>query len=203
MKNMPISQTRQGLRQQRWLPILTVALISGLVVITYQVSFGSLIFSGTLSPYLSIGIGFCLMGVVLIASIEALLSGNPGMVAIPTVSSAVIVAAMVNNIAGELGADSEQLFPTVTAAITLASLLTGSAFLALGWLRLGSLIRYIPYPVIGGFLAGTGWLVASGALKTMTGVPLSLANLESLSLPETVLLWLPGAVFGIVLLLLV
>ena len=203
MDHKPPDQPRHGLRPQKLLPILTVALISGLVVITYQVSFGSLIFSGDLSPYLSTGIGFCLMGVVLIGSIEALLSGNPGMVAIPTVGSAVIVATMANNIAGELGGNSEQLFPTVTAAITIASLLTGAAFLALGWLRLGSLIRYIPYPVIGGFLAGTGWLVASGALKTMTGIPLKLVNLERLSQPEALLLWLPGVVFGIVLLLLV
>jgi SulP family sulfate permease len=72
-----------------------------------------------------------------------------------------------------------------------------------GWLRLGSLIRYIPYPVIGGFLAGTGWLVASGALKTMTGMPINLANLGFFIQPETLLLWLAGAVFGLVLLLLV
>jgi hypothetical protein len=64
MKPKPIDQIQEGLRQQRVLPILTVALISGLVVITYQVSFGSLIFSGSLSPYLASGIGFCLMGVV-------------------------------------------------------------------------------------------------------------------------------------------
>jgi SulP family sulfate permease len=91
----------------------------------------------------------------------------------------------------------------MTAAITIASLLTGAAFLALGWFRLGNLIRYIPYPVIGGFLAGTGWLVASGALKTMTGVPLSLGNLSKFAQPDMLLLWLPGIAFGIALLLLV
>src|SRR5512143_1522021 len=149
MKPKPNSQINQGLPPQRLLPILTVALISGLVVITYQVSFGSLIFSGDLSPYLSAGIGFCLMGVVLIGGIEALLSGNPGMVAIPTVGSAVIVATMGAQIANELSGAPERIFPTVTASITVAALLTGAAFLVLGWFKLGNLIRYIPYPVIG------------------------------------------------------
>ena len=203
MKLLPLRRVRPESPSQPLLPILTVALISGLVVTTYQISFGSLIFSGDLSPYLSAGIGFCLMGVVLIGGIEALLSGTPGMVAIPTVGSAVIVATMGAQIANELNGSPEKIFPTVTASITVAALLTGSAFLALGWFRLGNLIRYIPYPVIGGFLAGTGWLVASGALKTMNGVALSLANLPKFYTSEGLVRWLPGVIFGVVLLLLV
>jgi len=199
----PANTFRKAQRPRGLLPILTVAAISGLVVTTYQISYGSLIFSGNLSAHLSSGIGFCLMGAVLIGAIEALFSGNPGMVAIPTVSSAVIIAAMAANIAGELSSTPERVFPTVTAMITLASLLTGGVFLALGWFRLGNLIRYIPYPVIGGFLAGAAWLVVSGAMKTMNGIPLSLANLRRFAETEALLRWLPGAILGVILLLLV
>jgi SulP family sulfate permease len=203
MRPQPLSTLRLDLRPQRLLPILTVVLISGLVVTTYQISFGSLIFSGELSPHLSSGIGFCLMGVVLIGLMEALLSGSPGMVAIPTVASAVIVATMGADIAGGLAAAPQKVFPTVTASITVASLFTGGAFLALGWFRLGNLIRYIPYPVIGGFLAGTGWLVVSGALKMMNGIPFSLANLGQFAQADALLRWLPGVAFGVILLLLI
>src|SRR3972149_2042354 len=93
---------QQSIRPERILPILIVALISGLVVTTYQISFGSMIFSGSLAGFLSSGIGFCLMGVVLVGGIEALLSAKPGMVAIPTVASAVIIATMAANIASDL-----------------------------------------------------------------------------------------------------
>jgi SulP family sulfate permease len=203
MKIHSLTTLRQDLHPHRLLPIVTVAIISGLVVTTYQISFGSLIFSGDLSSYLSSGIGFCLMGVVLIGGIEALLSGNPGMVAIPTVSSSVIVATIGAGIARELSGAPDKVFPTVTAAITVTSLLTGGTFLALGWFRLGNLIRYIPYPVIGGFLAGTGWLVVSGAFKTMNGIPLSLANLGRFAQGEALLRWLPGVIYGVILLLLV
>ena len=188
---------------QRLLPTLTTALIAALVSTTYMISYGSLIFSGELTPYLASGIGFCLMGVVLIASIEALLSGSPGLVAIPTVNSAVIIASMAAAIASQLDGQSETIFPTVTAAITIATLLTGAAFLGLGWFRLGNLIRYIPYPVIGGFLAGTGWLVVRGALKTMTDIPFSLANIDQYLQAEVLFRWLPGVLFGILVLMLV
>jgi sulfate permease, SulP family len=187
----------------RVLPILTAALISGLVVITYQISFGSLIFSGDLAPYTANGIGFCLMGVVLIGAIEAVLSGSPGLVANPTAGSAAIVAAIAAGIAAGVSSSPEAVFPTVTAAITGSTLLTGSVFLILGRFQLGNFIRYFPYPVIGGFLAGTGWLVLSGALKTMSGVSLSWANLASFADPSVLLRWLPGVIFGVTLLLLV
>ncbi len=45
-----------------------------------------------------------------------------------------------------------------TALVT--SLATfGISLWMLGFFRLGRLVRYVPYPVIGGFLAGTGWLL--------------------------------------------
>lgn len=193
---------REVLRPRRLFPILTVAIISGLVVTTYQISYGTLIFAGDLSPYLSNGIGFCLMGVVLIAGIEALMSGNPGMVAIPTVNSAVILATMATGLAASMERGSRYLFPTVAATMTIAALLTGGAFLALGWFRMGNLIRFIPYPVIGGFLAGTGWLVLTGALKTMNGVALNVVNVPQFITPAALLRWLPGTLLGVFLLLL-
>jgi len=90
--------------------------------------------------------------------------------------------------------------PTILAAIILTSLATGAVFLALGQFRLGSLIRFIPYPVIGGFIAGTGWLLVSNSVRMMTGIPLGFRGLPLLLQPETLLHWLPGAIFGVALL---
>ena len=41
----------------------------------------------------------------------------------------------------------------------------------LGTFRLGNLARFIPYPVVGGFLAGTGWLLIKGGLRVAVGHP--------------------------------
>ncbi len=197
------TQLQPKFQPRQIMPIVTAALISGLVVITYQISFGSLIFSGDLSPYASNGIGFCLMGVVLIGVIEALLSGSPGLVANPTAGSAAIVAAITAAIAAELSSTPQAVFPTVTAAITGSTLLTGGALLVLGRFQLGNFIRFFPYPVIGGFLAGTGWLVLSGAMKTMSGLAFRWVNLKTYLTPEVLIRWLPGVIFGVTLLLLV
>jgi sulfate permease, SulP family len=190
------------LHPRRLAPILIVSLISGLVVTTYQISFGSLIFSGELAGYVSTGIGFCLMGVVIIASMEAILSGNPGMVAIPTVGSAVIVATIAANITRLLAAAPHRIFPTVVAGITIASIITGGVFILLGWMRLGNLIRFIPHPVIGGFLAGTGWLVFQGALKVMNGISLDWDTVVQYVHTDALLRWLPGMALGVIMLFL-
>ena len=46
---------------------------------------------------------------------------------------------------------------TVIAAFMVTTLVTG-LFLLLGRLKLGNLVRYIPYPVTGGFFAGIGYI---------------------------------------------
>ena len=66
--------------------------------------------------------------------------------------------------------------------------MTGLALFALGWRRLGKLIRFVPYPVVAGFLAATGWLIVSGAIRMATGVPISRATLLSFAAPPTALL---------------
>ena len=59
-------------------------------------------------------------------------------------------------IATDLPGAQQRTFLTVVLTISLATLIAGGFFFVLGSLELGNLIRFIPYPVIGGFLAGTG-----------------------------------------------
>jgi SulP family sulfate permease len=73
--------------------------------------------------------------------------------------------------------------------------------LVLGRFKLGTLIRYLPYPVVGGFLAGTGWLLVSGALGVLTGTSLTLAQLPTLLQPDLLVRWLPAFLFAVLLLI--
>jgi SulP family sulfate permease len=69
----------------------------------------------------------------------------------------------------------------------------------LGRFRLANLTRYIPYPVVGGFLAGSGWLLVIGSIKAATGEPVRMGTLIPLFTTAKLLPWLPCAVFGIAL----
>jgi len=84
----------------------------------------------------------------------------------------------------------------------------GVIFLVLGTFRLGNLVRFIPYPVVGGFLAGTGWLLFKGGIYIASGVELhrlftfdrlALRTFELLVSPVTLKRWVPALAFGVIL----
>ena len=54
----------------------------------------------------------------------------------------------------------------------LATLMAGFILLAIGYLRLGSLIRHIPHPVLTGFTAGIAIIIFSGEIRDLLGLSL-------------------------------
>ncbi|HEY9644748.1 MAG TPA: SulP family inorganic anion transporter, partial [Chroococcidiopsis sp.] len=182
------------------LPHLFAGLIVGIVTFTYGLSCAALIFSGPLTPYLPVGVGMAMISATLTAIVVALCSSIPFAIAGVDANAAVILAVIAGAIATQLEQTPAAILPTVWLAIVLSTLLTGLFLFLMGQLRLGRWVRFIPYPVIGGFLAGTGWLTTRGAFTVMAGVPLSLPNLPTLLQPELLLQWLPGGVFALALL---
>jgi sulfate permease, SulP family len=95
----------------------------------------------------------------------------------------------------------DQAFLTVVAATMIVTLLTALTFLVLGTFRLGNLARFIPYPVIGGFLAGTGWLLMKGGLAVAASTDPQLGTIGQFVDHFELVRWLPAFVFGVVLLI--
>src|SRR5262249_12621567 len=93
------------------------------------------------------------------------------------------------------------ILTTMLVGIAATSILTGVALAALGGLRLGTMVRFIPYPVIGGFLAGSGWLFVRGSVSVMTGHSLAMTDAMYLAMPSVVARWAPGFAFALALLL--
>ena len=58
-----------------------------------------------------------------------------------------------------------------------STLAMGLVYLLIRWFRLGKLVRFMPHPVMGGFLAGTGWLLVVGGIGVATDVPLGVGLL--------------------------
>jgi SulP family sulfate permease len=108
-------------------------------------------------------------------------------------TTATILALVAARIAAAMPEDDA--FLTVVLAIGVATVAAGLFFFVLGTLRLGELIRYVPYPVVGGFLAGTGWLLAKGAVGVLTDVPVALGTAGDVAGEWARLL--PGVAFAI------
>lgn len=182
---------------------ITAGLVVGVIILTVSISLAALIFSGDLAPFLSRGIGLFLFSALVMSIVVSVLSSLPGVTIVPQDSPGALIAVGAVGIASVMAGSAapEQIYFTVIAAIIISSLTTGVIFYLIGQFKLGNLVRFIPFPVIGGFLAGTGWLIVRGSLEGTIDQSLSLSILPSLFQPDLLFRWLPVTVFAIIVLL--
>jgi SulP family sulfate permease len=194
---------RAELDPKRLVPTVTFGVVLGVLEIVLAISLAALIFGGRLSAHLEAGIGLGLLSAVVTMVVVAFRSSLPSAVGSVQGSTAAVLALIATGIAAQVPAAEDESFLTVVIAIGLTTVATGAFLFALGLLRLGNLIRFMPYPVVGGFLAGTGWLLAKGSVGVLSGVSVSLSTLGDVFAADALRKWLPGTAFAVTLLLLV
>ena len=184
-------------------PSIIAGVISGIIKIVIATAFSALIFTGTLAPYLSQGIGIVLFGFFIFAVISIFTASYPVNINTPQDIPIAIIALIATTVMATSGKDwdADTTFQFIFVCIALTSILVGIFFFILGTLKLGKLVRFIPYPVVGGFLAGTGWLIVKFAFIMTADMGLSLANVISLFNQETLPKWFPGLIFGLIMLI--
>ena len=157
---------------------LSSGLILGLIQVIFAVSYAALMFSGRLSSYMAYAMTVTLITAAA-GGLYGLFAQEPTLVSGPeSGTSSVLAGVMV-----ALAAMPDSATPPLHAA--LAVLLVASITSALTYLlivRSGAtrLVRFIPFQVMAGFLAATGWLMCSGALNIIAGTPLTVAGIGSL-----------------------
>jgi sulfate permease, SulP family len=160
--------------------------VCSVLSIAYCLSYAVLIFAGPLQPLLSYGIAVTFLSAAIGGFIVALRSSLSFAVAGPDSSISVVLAALVASVIQRVIASgsSDFLAPTLIA-LSLATGLTGLLLCLLGFTHAGRAIRFVPYPVIGGFLGATGWLLITGAAQVITDQRVTLANIGAFIDPQT------------------
>ena len=186
-----------------FIPSLIAGTISGIIFVVSAMALAALIFTGPLSSYLPQGIGILLVGSIIFALFSALTATYPLILSAPQDIPIAILALMAVSIGAGINGQmvAEEAFQFIFVAIGVTSVLVGLFFWILGRFRLGKLVRFIPFPVVGGFLAGTGWLIVKFSFTMMTDMDLTLVNLEHFIESDIFFQWFPGLVFAVVMLL--
>ncbi|MGA9160560.1 MAG: SulP family inorganic anion transporter, partial [Actinomycetota bacterium] len=200
-------------RSGGWLTWIAAGVIIGAVEVVLAVAFAAFVFGGVLVGHLGDAIGLYLAAAALTLAILAWRAGSRGVVgSVQDAATAVLsiiaatTAAKAANLAliaqttsvGEF--ERPDAFLTVIAATLVVTVLCGVVFSVLGTFRLGNLVRFVPYPVVGGFLAGTGWLLLKGGIYVASGVAPYLRTVDDLLHSFILQLWLPALAFGVILL---
>ena len=187
-----VAELRADVASPKAVAALAAGTTSGVGLIASQVSFATLIFSGALAPYASQGVGLVLFGNFAACLVVALAGGYRGVIA--GLSPALVVG--MSLIASTTGARGDALFVSVSASLILSALLAGVLCLLIGRLRLAYLVRFIPYPVAAGFVAGIGGSVCLAAMSLMVD-EVDWSTLPALLELDALWRWGPGFAFGI------
>ena len=152
--------------------------ICSILSIAYCLSYAALIFTGPVAHLLAYGVAATFLSAAIGGAVVALRSSLPFAIAGPDSSISVVIAAMVATVTHRIVAHGggDLLEPTLIV-MSLATAFTGLVLCILGFTHAGRAIRFVPYPVIGGFLGATGWLMITGAAQVITDQPPVLTNI--------------------------
>ncbi|MCU0558807.1 MAG: SulP family inorganic anion transporter [Desulfobacterales bacterium] len=143
-------------------------LTAGVVALPLALAFGVASGAGAIAG---------LYGAIAVGFFAAWLGGTRTQVSGPTGPMTVIMAAAVAAFPGEL--------PSVFTVVLIAGLLQ----IVFGLIKLGGFVRYIPYPVISGFMSGIGVIILLLQLHPLLGG-------ASVGSPLVALIELPKAIAG-------
>ena len=188
-------------RTAGWPTTVVAGVIIGAVEAFLAVSFAALVFGGYLEDFIPDGIALYLGAAALTLAIFAWRAGTRGVVGGMQAATAAVLAVVAATTAVGTFGSPERAFLTVVAATLAVTVLSGAIFLVLGMLRRGNLIRFVPYPVVGGFLAGAGWLLLKGGIYVASGESPSQTPIWDLTDSSVLQLWLPALAFGSILLI--
>lgn len=177
---------------------LLLGAVNGLDNVLWGYTFASLIFTGILAPYLPLAITIALVSSGVVSLVIALTSGiriNIAGSEEQAVAILAAVAAILNRHAGEF-ASPDAAAATMFAVIALASLLLGVTYLLAARFNLGLLIQLMPFPVVCGFLAGTGWLLATAGIAMTAGVTVDVLDPAPVVSAEALMRWVPALALG-------
>ncbi|HTY79474.1 MAG TPA: SulP family inorganic anion transporter [Candidatus Bathyarchaeia archaeon] len=191
-------------RLLRFAPDVTAGGVSALVTLSYSVSYAVLIFSNpALGPFLAWGFRAALITAAVAALVVTLQSSFPFAIAGPDSNATAVLAVMSAGLTQTLvtaGLPGERVAGAVVLMLVLSAVGAGLLVSLLGLLHWGRLVRLIPYPVCGGFLAGSGFLLLAGAFKVLTGQSLDWGTILLVA-SQPALAW--GTAFAVAVVLLV
>lgn len=182
-----------------WLRDILSAGAPSILTISFGLSYAVLIFSGPLVPYLPYGIAATFTATAIIATVIAFGSSFPFAIGAPETSTAAVTGILSASLVEHIAAahPSAPLLAPVLITLAGATIITGLVLCGVGLTRVGRAIRYVPYPVIGGFLGATACLIVLGGIRVITDRYVRFDNLDTFADATTIQQLLAGCALAL------
>ena len=149
-----------------------------LVALPSAIAFGVTIYASLGGSFAAYGALAGILGATALGLVASLAGGTKRLITAPCAPAAAVLSAFaIQQI--EMGT------PQATVLILLAvlALMAGAMQLAFGFAGLGSLIKYMPYPVVSGYLSGVGLIIIGSQIPKFLGAPSGTTLWHALTLP--------------------
>ena len=140
---------------------------AGIVALPLALAFGIQAFGGINDPSAaSMGALAGLVGATMLGFFAALFGGTHSQISGPTGPMTVVAATLISGAWATSGGNVS----SVLISMALAGLFCGLFQILFGVIKLGKYIRYIPYPVLSGFMSGIGVIIILQQLYPLVGL---------------------------------
>ena len=140
---------------------------AGIVALPLALAFGIQAFGGVNDPAAaSTGALAGIVGATMLGFFASLFGGTHSQISGPTGPMTVVAATMISGIWASSGGN----ISSVLISMALAGLFCGLFQILFGIIKLGKYIRYIPYPVLSGFMSGIGVIIILQQLYPLVGL---------------------------------
>lgn len=140
---------------------------AGIVALPLALAFGIQAFGGVDDPQASsIGALAGLVGATLLGCFASIFGGTHSQISGPTGPMTVITASVVSGAWAASGHNMSEVLITMS----LAGMFCGLFQILFGILKIGKYVRYIPYPVLSGFMSGIGVIIILQQIYPLFGL---------------------------------
>lgn len=153
-----------------------------LVALPSSVAFGVLIYSALGPGRAGEGALAGMLGAAAIGLVAPLAGGTRGLISTPCAPAAAVLSALAVDLPSHTYGSAATV--GIPALLALTVLLSSLLQISYGIIGGGRLIKFIPYPVVSGYLSGVGLLIALGQLPKLFGLPKDAPLLTGLISPE-------------------
>lgn len=148
---------------------------AGIVALPLALAFGIQAFGGINDPAApSLGALAGLIGATLLGFFAALFGGTHSQISGPTGPMTVITASLIS----AAWTASSGNFSMVLISMAMAGIFCGLFQILFGLIRIGKYVRYIPYPVLSGFMSGIGVIIILQQIYPMIGKKSPVATID-------------------------
>ena len=162
-----------------------------LVALPSAIAFGVAIYSPLGGSFAAQGALAGILGTLAVGTVAAAFGGTNRLISAPCAPAAAVLSAVSIDLMHKGIAPESAL-----VLLTLIGLMCGALQLAFGTVGLGRLIKYMPYPVVSGYLSGVGLIIIISQIPKLLGVPKDIGFWKALISP-TLWQW-QGIVVGVV-----